>query len=199
MKKRSTLAALVLAAALVLSLTACSSGPKESKQPEESNTPAPEVTLTRGTWTDNVYTNESLGLTFTMPESWTKMDDATILSMMGSSATEISIEDDEVYDMMALDANNGDNVIIMMVKTQDGGILSLDNYITVLSAQMGTEGTVGDTFEQELGGVTYKVMPVSSDGLDQYHMLCMTDGRIVDVLITVSSGTELDSVLANFS
>ena len=51
-----------------------------------------DVEIDLGSWNGNIYTNESLGLTFTMPEHWiinddTETDDGTIIMAAGNMET----------------------------------------------------------------------------------------------------------------
>ena len=77
----------ILMAAMICSLTACGGNNKTgdtssntsasaeqadasvSAEEEAKNEPQYEA----GVWTDNVYTNTSLGMTFTLPEGWQKV------------------------------------------------------------------------------------------------------------------------------
>ena len=63
---------------LSLSLSACSSEPKieEVEEVEE------EQIYVRGEWVDQVYTNDYLGFSFTLPEGWVSASDEELYSML---------------------------------------------------------------------------------------------------------------------
>lgn len=67
MKKRL---ALLLAAVMALALVACG----ETAKTDE---------FVRGSWEGNVYTNDSIGLAVTVPESWAVASDEDLAVMMG--------------------------------------------------------------------------------------------------------------------
>lgn len=200
MKTKKSIVLVALAALFALTLFGCSS----DKQPEQSGEPA--APFSRGVWEESVYTNTFAGITYTLPEGWLSMSDEDMLALMGSDQTEITAEDKSVYDMMVQDPSTGDNIIIMMedlAQTPGADKLSVDQYITLLKTQMEDGYTCGDTYEQELSGHTYTVLPVtiSSDGfsMEQHHMMRREGDHLIDVLFTVSSDTGLDGMMAAFS
>ena len=65
--------AMLLAMMMVFALAACGNTNNKGNDAKE---------FARGSWAENVYTNDSLGLTVTVPENWEIADDEELAELM---------------------------------------------------------------------------------------------------------------------
>ena len=104
--------ALLLAMMMVFALAACGNTDNKGNDAKE---------FARGSWAENVYTNDSLGLTVTVPENWEIADDEELAKLMGLTVENLSgegiseefLKAQNTYDMKAQDSELGSNVIVM--------------------------------------------------------------------------------------
>ena len=112
--------ALLLAAMMALALVACGDTPANNDNDNKDNDTKTEE-FARGSWDGNVYTNDSLNLTVTVPDGWKIATDEELAAIMGitiDSLTEQGVSEEflkaqNTYEMMAQDPTNGSNVIVM--------------------------------------------------------------------------------------
>ena len=112
--------ALLLAAMMALALVACGDTPANNDNDNKDNDTKIEE-FARGSWDGNVYTNDSLNLTVTVPDGWKIATDEELAAIMGitiDSLTEQGVSEEflkaqNTYEMMAQDPTNGSNVIVM--------------------------------------------------------------------------------------
>lgn len=105
--------------ALSLTLSACSSEPKVEEVYE---------TYVRGEWVDNVYTNDFLGFSFTLPENWVVASDEELYSMIDSSTEELMTEDmKEQYDKAIENEVAFYDFAVFNVTTGEGIIMSVED------------------------------------------------------------------------
>lgn len=121
--------ALIAAISVMFSLAACGNNEEtiegetveevteeitEEEKPEESEEPEePEVEFTRGVVTDDVYTSEFAGITFTAQDGFRYYDDSEIATVYGVSEEMLGIESEDgiVYDMYCINTD-GMNISI---------------------------------------------------------------------------------------
>ena len=111
--------ALLLAAMMALALVACGDTPANNDNDNKDNDTKTEE-FARGSWDGNVYTNDSLNLTVTVPDGWKIATDEELAAIMGitiDSLTEQGVSEEflkaqNTYEMMAQDPTNGSNVIV---------------------------------------------------------------------------------------
>ncbi len=106
-------------------------------------------TLSRGETTENAYINQSLGITFTLPEGWRFYTDAEIASLMDISVDMFRDKDlfetaelTSAIDFMAINTPVGDNVNMSIenLKFSNSTSLTVAQYIpklkTLLTEQL---------------------------------------------------------------
>jgi len=100
----------------------------ETEQPIEEEPATPEepeeepIVVERGVIEDELYLNESIGLSFNLPEGWDFADDETIAMMMGvgveliaENGGELDTSDiNALYDMVAYNAATDSNAMVMI-------------------------------------------------------------------------------------
>ena len=74
--------ALLLAAMMALALVACGDTPANNDNDNKDNDTKTEE-FARGSWDGNVYTNDSLNLTVTVPDGWKIATDEELAAIMG--------------------------------------------------------------------------------------------------------------------
>lgn len=100
--------ALLLAAMMALALVACGDTPANNDNDNKDNDTKTEE-FARGSWDGNVYTNDSLNLTVTVPDGWKIATDEELAAIMGitiDSLTEQGVSEEflkaqNTYEMMA--------------------------------------------------------------------------------------------------
>ena len=143
---------------LSLSLSACSSEPKieEVEEVEE------EQIYVRGEWVDQVYTNDYLGFSFTLPEGWVSASDEELYSML-DTATEEALSEDmkEQYDKAVENATSFYDFAIFSPTTGESIILTIEDLSKTVGAILLTEDLYMDALETNLSnveGIDYEIM-----------------------------------------
>ena len=164
----------------------------------------PKISL--GTWSDNTYTNDFLGVTYTMPEGWVRKTDEEILEDMELGAELIGnnaelnkkiAELTTVTYFMTSDINTGNNIILMSEKTFSSNI-TIDKYmdavITNIQKVDTINYTVGERKKENINGFKYESLDLSasSDGvtINQRYYVRKNGRYFISVIITSVTGTE---------
>lgn len=181
------LLALIMGIIFAISLVGCAKADKDSTatdKPTEEPTAAPTETNepeavlnVRGSWSDTVYTNTFLGLSYTLPEGWVAASDEEILDIMGLGAEVLGNEEalqsalekqQTVYDFMVQDSATGSNISISFENlslTIGGSNFSEKDYANAVTSQLKAleelSYVVGDVEEVIIGEKTFWVVPAS--------------------------------------
>ena len=144
--------------ALSLGLSACSSEPKieEVEEVEE------EQIYVRGEWVDQVYTNDYLGFSFTLPEGWVSASDEELYSML-DTATEEALSEDmkEQYDKAVENATSFYDFAVFNLLTGESIMLTIEDLSKTVGAILLTEDLYMDALEANLSnveGIDYEIM-----------------------------------------
>ena len=132
--------AVLLAASMLFVLSGCGNKEEEkTNAKEEGNT----VEFSMGSWSDDVYTNDFLGLKFKLPNGWKYSSDEEIAEMMNlgtellndeqKAAAEVSKLNNAYY-MVANDPNTGDNISVISEKPAME--VTTEYYINQLKTQL---------------------------------------------------------------
>ena len=208
---------ILISAAIILTMTAMFLGGCADNN-SDYNT---GKTFSRGTITDNIYSSEYSGLTFTPPNSdWVYASDEEMASMMnvsvdilndvGISASQEEINAVTIYDMIAQDPYSGTNVIILyenLSLVQDGLSYSAEDYLQAsneMLAQTGFYDNFSAISEVTLCGETYVSQNItgSMNGVatNQYYFTRRIDDYMLSIIISLFGNQyDIDSMLANFS
>ena len=166
---------------LSLSLSACSSEPKieEVEEVEE------EQIYVRGEWVDQVYTNDYLGFSFTLPEGWVSASDEELYSML-DTATEEALSEDmkEQYDKAVENATSFYDFAVFNLLTGESIMLTIEDLSKTVGAILLTEDLYMDALEANLGnveGFEFEIVGREDSGLKfgQFRVLNM---NIQDVM-----------------
>ena len=166
---------------LSLSLSACSSEPKVEEVEEVEE----EQIYVRGEWVDQVYTNDYLGFSFTLPEGWVSASDEELYSMLDTATEEAMSEDmKEQYDKAVENATSFYDFAIFSSTTGESIILTIEDLSKTVGAILLTEDLYLDALEANLGnveGFEFEIVGREDSGLkfDQFRVLNM---NIQDVM-----------------
>ena len=191
----------VLALVLILAFSfgACvkntpvsSSGDTSSPSPTASNNPSPSAEsspsptssdVPLGVTTDTQYTNEALGVSFTLPEGWrfaTNEEIALALQIGADALTdsksfkEALLEQPYFFDVMALDASGTNNFNINYTDLAKSGI----------GAQM-SEATFGALSESQLK----QMSDAYEDAIFTHETLPLGEGEFVSMSVDATATT----------
>lgn len=209
--------ALLLAAMMTFSLTACgskeenagnsgSSSNKEQKT-EESKSAEKEINPEdlMGSWEENVYKNEFAGITYTLPEGWTRQTDEEIKATMNlgsdivygdSEYKKALVEQSTISGMMAQNGTTGDSVLVNFenLKKSGGVNLTEEEYFSAIKTQLTQikeiDYVLGEARETVIGGETYQTMPVTIAGTNasQDYNIRKIGDYILAVTVTSMNG-----------
>lgn len=198
---------IMLATIMLITLTGCGAkdddkDDKKSKKDSDTNqveNSGNNENFDIGAWNGEVYTNDYLALSFTLPTGWVAATDAEIAKLMqigedaladeGKYLSEVA-KKSSVYYASAQDGTTGNNIIIMSEKLT----VSLDKYINSLKSQL--EAYQGMSYKVESEGtakiasVDYKTITLSEStyGLYQKYYIRELDGNAVGIIMTSTDG-----------
>ncbi len=186
---------LFMVLALSLTLSACSSEPKVEEEKEEVY-----ETYVRGEWVDNVYTNNYLGFSFTLPEDWVVVSDEELLNMIEFGVSQSNDEEiKEVYeeamklsttffDFTIVNESTGETLMLIvedLTKTNSLDI-SIDVYIDLMVSNFAK--TISYNFESsELSEViisneTYTYLELNIENIAIQKMFFLRKGKYIVTL-----------------
>ena len=193
---------LILAVLMLLSFCSCGT--------------TPQITITRGTINGNVYTNESTGITLTIPDSMIFATDNEIAELQNLSK-DIITNGENIFeaakltsfiDVMANDPYTGNNLNITYedLSKSFSSNITTQQYTDLLKQQLSATGlsyTFGEVSEITLGGETYTKLLAQTE----YMGIPMTQGLyvrklgnyMIAIAITVVGGNDLSPYEAMFS
>lgn len=202
--------ALLLAAMMALALVACGDTPANDNNDNKDNDTKTEE-FARGSWDGNVYTNDSLGLTVTIPEEWSVATDEELAMIMGiavEAASQMQISEEMLrervcYDMMAVDLHGSSSILITAVNmdlTTGDTDYNEKAYVADLINQLQENNyTIGEEATTTIGGRDYYVLCTTSsaNGINQDYFITKMGSRMVSIVLAYSPDTnDLDSMLA---
>ncbi|HET6785102.1 MAG TPA: hypothetical protein VFH18_03695 [Erysipelotrichaceae bacterium] len=176
---------LFLVITLGLTVSACSK--TDDVKEEDEKEVVEEVVdedYVRGVWTDNVYTNEFVGLDFTMPEGWTLATNEELLSMLDSSNEQFLDEEAKknyekaieqastFYDFAIFNLTTGENMIMNIEDLSKNGaaiLITEDQFLDVVEEQIlnieGIEYEVVDRSDVRFANEDYRKLELSANGV----------------------------------
>lgn len=212
--------ACLLAAVMLLSLSACSSfatGLQEGMQDAVQNAGEElNKTVTRGIVSGDTYTSAYSGLSFTKSANWRFFTDAELSEAMNSGSDVLDQDSFEkalasmvsVYDMMAMDDTTGNNVIVSYENLELTGSTAItpEEYIDAveqqLAGQTGFSATMGETKTVTLSGSDYCraecTMVYSGITMSQFYYARKLDKYMNIVIVTVVDGMDISAIEAMF-
>lgn len=177
LEKMKTIFKLLTILALVFTVSACSkTSNEENEKGNEEMTGQVYETYPRGEWVEGYYTNEFVGISFTIPENWVNASDAELISMIESTDENFDVEEVETfeeamatatmfYDLAIFDLATSENVMLTiedLEKTEGGMLIDEDAYLDLLVERLKSDEEnafteVGRT-DEKLGEENYRVL-----------------------------------------
>ena len=171
----------------------------------------------RGAWDNNVYTNDYVHLTFTMPDGWIYGSDEEIANLMGivvdGLKEDINISDKileaaVVYDMLCQDINTGTNVMVMydnLAYYIGGTKTDVLQYMDLTKENLSKTNInyiFGEYTEDVICGNKYNMMSVSVEDTDlsykQNFYVRKLDDIMIVIVITCMGDDSIDVIMSNF-
>ncbi len=173
--------------------------------------------VARGTVTDKVYKNESLGITFTAPAGWTFYTDDQLAELM--NITKDVFKDSELFDsesiassidFMAIDTatSNNVNLAVENLKRTASTKITVEEYLEKAKKQIneqmeGMTFTFSDGGKSTLGGNEYTVLKANCTfngvSLTQYLYIRKVGNYMITITATTNNGLASSNFEAMFS
>ena len=186
---------LVLLCVLVI-ITGC--GNKETGKTKQ---------ISLGSWTENTYTNDFLGVTYNMPSDWTRYTDEEIKDVMelGSEltdASELSKKLSELTSVTYMMTSNptGTNVILMSEKP----VVSVSEKTYAESLKTQLENQTAMTYNlseiktETIDGKEFVTIEATVETLKQKYYIYKVDKYIVSVIITATANDNINTIVEQF-
>ena len=183
--------------------------------------------LTRGVWTDNVYTNAYAGITFTLPEGFTANSDEELALLMqigaealgeaGSGYSQETLENvASLYDMFAMDLTTGSNILIVFENLSVNSVFGMfadeNAYLEIRQSQVeameeqGITYTFSDISDHQIGDQTYKMITTKTSmevagieiEMENAYLVKKIDNYIVSITITAAGGGDMNTMISAF-
>lgn len=210
--------AIVLTASMLFVLSGCGNKEEEKATNDNEKTNIEQenktVEFSMGSWSDNVYSNDFLGLKFKLPNGWKYSSDEEIAEMMNlgtellndeqKAAAEISKLNNAYY-MVANDPNTGDNISIISEKPAME--VTTEFYINQLKTQLQNVNTInyeiGETSKETVAGKECDTLTVDASmsgvKMTQRYYIYKVDKYVVCIISTSTSGEEkINDMMKNF-
>jgi hypothetical protein len=174
-----------------------------------------QISVTRGTWSDNIYSNDYMDLVYTQPEGWAQSTDkqmADLFNLGSSSLTDegkidYNLEKDQnIYDMLSMDPLSGDSVAVMYEKLLVD--ISMAAYLTIVKLQIAPEDPNDDVNYIDEGTITiaekeynfFEIEHISSGAHQTYAIRAIEDHMTI-ILITDANpdANSKENILESFS
>lgn len=217
-KVLKSMLAIVLTASMLFILSGCGNKEEEKTTNDNEKTNVEQenktVEFSMGSWSDNVYSNDFLGLKFKLPNGWKYSSDEEIAEMMNlgtellndeqKAAAEISKLNNAYY-MVANDPNTGDNISIISEKPAME--VTTEFYINQLKTQLQNVNTInyeiGETSKETVAGKECDTLTVDASmsgvKMTQRYYIYKVDKYVVCIISTSTSGEEkINDMMKNF-
>lgn len=217
-KVLKSMLAIVLTASMLFVLSGCGNKEEEKATNDNEKTNIEQenktVEFSMGSWSDNVYSNDFLGLKFKLPNGWKYSSDEEIAEMMSlgtellndeqKAAAEISKLNNAYY-MVANDPNTGDNISIISEKPAME--VTTEFYINQLKTQLQNVNTInyeiGETSKETVAGKECDTLTVDASmsgvKMTQRYYIYKVDKYVVCIISTSTSGEQkINEIMKNF-
>jgi len=164
-----------------------------------------------------VYTNESIGLSFTLPEGWKFADEETIDMMMGAGMELIAENGGHldtagisaIYDMVAYNTSSDSNVMVMIeTLTLEPGteLPTATDHLDGLQErleEMDVFGFVfGQPFSTAVSGENFDALPVTVDLNEtptrQYYLVRIQGRHMVTIIASLFDDIAIEELIGFF-
>lgn len=164
----------------------------------------PKKEFESGSIENNIYTNEYLSLSFTLPESWSFASSQEFAELFGSATEQVqgdlNMEDgpeNSTYYEFYAQGSGGKSVIMTVenLSAHDGGkLLTVRAFVDTLSEQYAQLTSVrykiGESYEQELADRECIILPLTVDSVGLCQHCCVFRSGDYMVTLTFSAQSE---------
>ena len=163
--------------------------------------------ISLGSWTENTYTNDFLGVTYNMPEGWTRYTDEEIKEVMelGSELTDASELSKKLSELtsvtyMMTSSVTGTNVILMSEKP----VISVsersyaESLKTQLEAQTAMKYNLSEIKTETIDGKEFVTIEADVETLKQKYYIYKVDKCIVCAIITATANDDVNTIVEQF-
>lgn len=160
----------------------------------------------RGTWNDNVYTNEFANLKYTLPEQWQYATDEEIASIMGTTEDTF---DKVTYDMVSQNLYTGSNIILMfedLSKSIGGSKITEEDYMDITTQQLKDieelDYKFGEPFETTIGENKYLACKVelTDNSMTQIYYIRKLENHMLAIIVTANNASDVaEDLIADFN
>lgn len=217
-KVLKSILAIVLTASMLFVLSGCGNKEEEKATNDNEKTNVEQenktVEFSMGSWSDNVYSNDFLGLKFKLPNGWKYASDEEIAEMMNLGAELLNDEQkaaaeisklNSAYYMVANNPNTGDNISIISEKPAME--VTTEFYINQLKTQLQNVNTInyeiGETSKETVAGKECDTLTVDASmsevKMTQKYYIYKVDKYVVCIISTSTSGEQkINDMMKNF-
>lgn len=217
-KVLKSMLAIVLTASMLFALSGCGNKEEEKTTNDNEKTNVEQenktVEFSMGSWSDNVYSNDFLGLKFKLPNGWKYSSDEEIAEMMNLGAELLNDEQkaaaevsklNSAYYMVANDPNTGDNISIISEKPAME--VTTEFYINQLKTQLQNVNTInyeiGETSKETVAGKECDTLTVDASmsgvKMTQRYYIYKVDKYVICIISTSTSGEQkINDIMKNF-
>ena len=160
-----------------------------------------------GTWEGNTYTNEFLGVNYSMPEDWTRISDEDIKLLMDEatdlmeySETEKKLVDLKVVYYLSAKSETGANVILGSEKVigDVSDVKYAKNIKKQLEEQKNLNYVLSSVKLETIDEREFVTLEATLDNIKQKYLIYKIDKHIIYLCITGFSSEEIDEIVSNF-
>lgn len=217
-KVLKSMLAIGLTASMLFVLSGCGNKEEEKTTNDNEKTNVEQenktVEFSMGSWSDNVYSNDFLGLKFKLPKGWKYSSDEEIAEMMNLGAELLNDEQkaaaeisklNNAYYMVANDPNTGDNISIISEKPAME--VTTEFYINQLKTQLQNVNTInyeiGETSKETVAGKECDTLTVDASmsgvKMTQRYYIYKVDKYVICIISTSTSGEQkINDIMKNF-
>lgn len=217
-KVLKSMLAIGLTASMLFVLSGCGNKEEEKTTNDNEKTNVEQenktVEFSMGSWSDNVYSNDFLGLKFKLPNGWKYSSDEEIAEMMNLGAELLNDEQkaaaevsklNSAYYMVANDPNTGDNISIISEKPAME--VTTEFYINQLKTQLQNVNTInyeiGETSKETVAGKECDTLTVDASmsgvKMTQRYYIYKVDKYVICIISTSTSGEQkINDIMKNF-
>lgn len=217
-KVLKSMLAIGLTASMLFVLSGCGNKEEEKTTNDNEKTNVEQenktVEFSMGSWSDNVYLNDFLGLKFKLPNGWKYSSDEEIAEMMNLGAELLNDEQkaaaevsklNSAYYMVANDPNTGDNISIISEKPAME--VTTEFYINQLKTQLQNVNTInyeiGETSKETVAGKECDTLTVDASmsgvKMTQRYYIYKVDKYVICIISTSTSGEQkINDIMKNF-
>ncbi len=187
---------------------------QENVNNEGNNNQEETANISRGTWVDNVYSNDFMNIKFNMPETWAKYSDEEIATLMNIGAEMLTddqkklaelTEQNGLYCMVSNDPATGANVILLLEKPALK--VTPEFYLNSIKTQLESVNTmtytIGDIYDAKVANQDFYAIDAKATAnnqtIQQNYYVKAIDKYMASIIITTTEESQLEDILGYFS